>query len=80
MFTNATGDLDELTETISEYVNFCVELTIPTKQIKLFSNNKPCITKRVKDIINKKKGLFGKENQTALNKYKSNSKGSFWRK
>lgn len=66
VFVNNSGKLDELTQTVSDYINFCVEVTVPTKQIKVFPNNKPWITKRVKDVINKKKGLFGKRDQEGL--------------
>ena len=59
VFVEASSDMDDLTETVSDYINFCVESTIPTKRIKVYPNNKPWITKRVKDVINKKKGLFG---------------------
>ncbi|PIK37315.1 hypothetical protein BSL78_25853 [Apostichopus japonicus] len=73
-FMDAAWDLDELTETVSDYINFCVELTIPTKQIKVYPNNKPWITKRVKDVINRKKGLFGKGDHEGLKKIRSELK------
>ena len=66
MFVKASADVHELTQTISDYISFCVENTIPTKQVKVFPNNKPWITKRVKEIINKKKGLFKKGDTNAL--------------
>ena len=62
----ASADVHELTQTISDYISFCVENTIPTKQVKVFPNNKPWITKRVKEIINKMKGLFKKGDTNAL--------------
>ena len=45
---------------MSDYINFCVDSVIPCKEIKIFANNKPWITKKVKQIINRKKGLFRK--------------------
>ena len=58
MFIDSTPDLDQLTEVIADYVNFCVDLNIPTKQVKIFANNKPWITKDVKSVINRKKKVF----------------------
>ena len=66
MFVNSAIDIDELTETVSAYINFCTDNTIPTKQVKVFPNNKPWITKPVKNIINKKKGVFGKGDKAEL--------------
>ena len=60
MFIEAASSLDELTDTISAYVNFCTDISIPVKHIKVFANNKPWITKNVKEIINRKKCIFGK--------------------
>ncbi|KAJ8029731.1 hypothetical protein HOLleu_29200 [Holothuria leucospilota] len=59
VFVDAAEDLGDLTETVSEYINFCVDFTIPTNKSKVFPNNKPWITKRVKSVINKKKRIFG---------------------
>ena len=52
------SDIHELVETVSYYINFCVETCIPTKTVTVYPNNKPWITKQIKDVINKKKGLF----------------------
>ena len=66
MFIEACDNLDELTDTISEYVNFCTETLIPTKEIKMYSNSKHWITKSVKDIINRKKWNFKNGNPQEL--------------
>lgn len=39
LFTDACHDLDGLTETVSDYVNFCEELIIPKKSVYIFPNN-----------------------------------------
>jgi uncharacterized Fe-S cluster protein YjdI len=44
---------------VSDYVNFCVNLNIPSKMIKIFANNKPWITPDIKTVINMKKTIFG---------------------
>lgn len=51
VFINACVDLDELTETVSAYVTFCEDLVIPKKEIHIYPNNKPWVTKSVKNTI-----------------------------
>ncbi|KAJ8046645.1 hypothetical protein HOLleu_05396 [Holothuria leucospilota] len=59
VFIESTQSIDELTQTVTGYTNFCVDCVVPTKRIKVYPNNKPWITKEVKSIINKKKQIFG---------------------
>ena len=51
-------DLNEATDTITDYINFCVDNIVPKKDVLHFPNNKPYITKHVKACINKKKLAF----------------------
>ena len=45
-FFDACGDnIDELIETVSSYITFCVDSVIPSKQVVIFPNNKPWVTK-----------------------------------
>ena len=66
MFVTATESIDELTETVTGYVNFCVQSIIPAKTLKIFANNKPWVTPEIKTIINKKKGAFGRGDKAQL--------------
>lgn len=52
------GSLDERTTVLNDYINFCVELVIPTKEIKVYPNNKPYVTKDIKEVINLRKVAF----------------------
>lgn len=45
-------------DTVSSYVSFCVDSIIPAKTVTIFPNNKPWITKELKEILNKKKMIF----------------------
>ncbi len=56
MFHNL--ELNEATETITDYINFCVNNVVPKKVILHYPNNKPHITKEVKTCINNKKLAF----------------------
>ena len=66
VFIDANPELNEFTETVSCYVNFCVESIIPVKVVKVYPNNKPWITKSVKDVINQKKQAFGQGDKIKL--------------
>ena len=57
------NELTELTESVCRYIDFCVECTIPQKTVKMFPNNKPWIPKTIKDIINRKKFAFLKNDK-----------------
>jgi hypothetical protein len=58
IFEDSSADLHEQTEAISGYIDFCVSAVIPTKTIKVYPNNKPWVTKELKDILNEKKSVF----------------------
>ena len=40
---------------ISSYINFCVDMTINTKQIRYFGNDKPWVSKQLKALLHKKR-------------------------
>ena len=47
MFKDSSIDIDELTDVICLYVNFCESMIIPTKRIKVYPNNKPWMSRAV---------------------------------
>ncbi|KAF7644468.1 hypothetical protein LDENG_00221520 [Lucifuga dentata] len=51
-------DIDSLTHCIMDYINFCVENTVPTRKVWCFSNNKPWVTPELKALLNDKKRAF----------------------
>lgn len=58
MFYDSISDLNELVDLISSYVTHCVDMLIPTIQITVLPNNKPWVTKDLKDVLNKTKLVF----------------------
>lgn len=54
VFTAACPDLDSLTTTVTDYINFCVDLVVPEKCVKIFPNNKPWVTKELKALTHQK--------------------------
>ncbi|KAI3356448.1 hypothetical protein L3Q82_017659 [Scortum barcoo] len=51
-------DIDSLTDCITDYINFCVETTVPTKRVQCFSNNKPWVTPDLRALLLEKKRAF----------------------
>ena len=48
VFKEAAVDIDEYTETVSDYITFCEGLCIPTKTITSYPNDKPWFTTYIK--------------------------------
>ncbi|MBN3317390.1 TSN11 protein, partial [Atractosteus spatula] len=44
-------DIDSMVDCVTDYINFCVDNTIPTKDVHCFSNNKPWITSDLKALL-----------------------------
>ena len=79
MFVNTSDDVHKRTHTISDYVHFCVENNIQSKEVNVFPSNKPGVTKSVKVIINKKKQLFIERDTKALRQLQMQLKKLFLR-
>lgn len=41
------GSLDEMTTITNDYINVCVQLVVPAKEIKIYPNNKSYVTKDI---------------------------------
>lgn len=55
---DCNASLDQNVEVCSSYMKFCIDLIIPIKCVTVFPNNKPWVTKDVKEIINRKKSAL----------------------
>ena len=51
-------DINATTDTITGYVNFCFENTVPSKKVRCFANNKPWITPDIIALLKEKKSAF----------------------
>ena len=60
------GDLEEATHCMTDYLNFCMDVVVPTRTVRCFPNNKPWITSNVKALLNRKKMAFKEGNQAEL--------------
>jgi len=63
--------VDHQTEVITDYINFCTDLCIPTKTFKRKLNEKPWITRQIKDMINEKQDARADENRKLYHKLKN---------
>ncbi|KAI4875852.1 hypothetical protein NFI96_001584, partial [Prochilodus magdalenae] len=59
-------DIEGVTHCVTDYLNFCMDVAVPTKTVRCFPNNKPWITSDIKDILNQKKRAFKDGNWTEL--------------
>ena len=55
VFIDACDDFDELTDTINSYINFCEENVTTVKKINRFPNEKPWVTKELRELLKKKR-------------------------
>ena len=62
VFIDACDSLDELTDTVTEYINFCELNSIKTKTVKCFGNNKPWVTKEMKTLLKEKRKAYYNQN------------------
>jgi len=60
------GSLDEITTVTNDYINFCVEIVVPTKEIQIYPNNKSYVTKDIKKVINTRNIAFKNKDYGAL--------------
>lgn len=51
-------DIETATESITDYINFCVDSIVEKKTVTVFPNSKSFITKEVKECLNRKKLAF----------------------
>ena len=60
----------EQVDTVSSYIHFCEDNIIPSKTVTIFPNNKPWVTKELKEVLNKKKMIFftGSESEKKVNR------------
>ena len=62
----ASDNINEIADTINAYVVFCQNLHIQNKTVRVYPNNKPWITSKLKDIIKAKRDAFIAQDQQKL--------------
>ncbi|KAF4086642.1 hypothetical protein AMELA_G00086000 [Ameiurus melas] len=59
-------DLEEVTHCTTDYLNFCMDIVVPTRTVRCFPNNKPWITSDVKTLLSRKKMAFREGDKVEL--------------
>jgi hypothetical protein len=58
IFDVTTTNINEYTKVITDYIKFCEETIIPTKEIKIYPNNRPWITNDLIHAVRKRRRLW----------------------
>ena len=58
--------IDENVDVLTSYIHFCTEMIVPKRTVKCFPNNKPWVTKDLKELLNRKKQLIATNDRTQL--------------
>lgn len=66
VFENSAMDINELTESVCDYINFCNDVVIEEKRVKVYANSKPWINFEIKRLINEKRKAFAKGDKVTL--------------
>ena len=63
---DSDASVDKNTDVLNSYLHFCMDMIIPKKIVKCFPNNKPWVTKELKELLSKKKYVYANNNRDEL--------------
>jgi hypothetical protein len=63
VFFESSASLEDAVEAVTAYVNFCTDMLIPAKEVKVYANSKPWVTKDIADTLKARQQKF-KEGDT----------------
>ena len=66
MFKENSENVQELNECVNDYITFCEDMCVEKKEVVIYPNNKPWLTKELKDRLNEKKNIFLKGDKNSL--------------
>ena len=55
VFFDAESSLVEVVDRVTSYVNFCIDVLVPVKEVKIHPNNKPWITRDIATVLMQRK-------------------------
>ena len=61
-----SASIDQNVDVLNCYLNFCVDMLVPSRIVKCFPNNKPWVTKDLKALLNRKKKLLASKDRDQL--------------
>lgn len=59
-------DIEGLTDCLTGYMNFCLDVVVPVRTVRCYANNKPWVTSEVKAVLNRKKRAFKNRDQEEM--------------
>ena len=62
VFFDAESSLVEVVDRVTSYVNFCIDVLVPVKEVKIHPNNKPWITRDIATVLMQRKQAFREGN------------------
>ena len=62
-FKDVSADLDEYTDTVTQYISFCVDSCIPTRTVVSYPNQKPWFNKDIRDKMHARNEAFKRGDQ-----------------
>ena len=69
MFVNTCDNINELTNTITDYIKFCEDMIVEKKTMKIYSNNKPWVTREVVEAARRKHELWVNGDRREVRRY-----------
>lgn len=73
VFKDSASDIDELTVSVCSYISFCEDTVIPERPVKVYPNNNPCVTKALKNVLERKYGAFLQSDEAEKNERQGES-------
>ena len=58
----AESSLVEVVDRVTSYINFCIDVLVPVKEVKIHPNNKPWITRDIATLLMQRKQAFREGN------------------
>jgi len=58
VFLESSASLEEAVEAVTAYVNFCTDMLIPVKEVKVYANGKPWVTGDVAGLLKSRQQKF----------------------
>ena len=62
MFFYAESSPVEVVDRVTSYINFCIDVLVPVKEVKIHPNNKPWITRDIATLLMQRKQAFREGN------------------
>lgn len=60
------NDISTIAETLTGYIQFCIQSVLPQKDITIYPNNKDEISPEIKSLIRQKRSAFKSKNTVEL--------------